>query len=473
MLATRHLLLTAVFAFVVFGTSPATAANDTPGNFTSAQPGAQTEAETPDQLWQRATLTGDWGGLRSSLQDLGIKFGLQEQGELWANLAGGARRGVVYTGLTTGSVTVDLEKLAGWSGATFFVNAYQIHGRGPSANLVGNFQAVSNLEATRDTKLYQLWIEQQLLGGRLIVRIGQEGANDQMMNTQYGALFLNSSFGFPALTAIDLPSGAPNYPLATPFVRGEFHATDAFTVTAAVFNGDPAPPGSGDPQLRDRGGTAFRLNDHVLAVGEIWYSVNPGPGDAAGLPGTYKLGAWYHSGHFADQLLDTTGRSLANPAGSGVPRSHSTGFAVYGIVDQMIWSKSGSKDRGIGVFLLVIGAPEAFNLTNVFIAGGLNWKGPFAGRENDAFGFGVSYLGISPATRRFGSDVVAFTGVGSPYRGSETVVEATYQYQVAPWWSLQPDVQVVVNPGAGIPSSVSKGPLKDAVIGGIRATIVF
>ncbi len=267
---------------------------DTP----SSQPGAATPEEEPAPIWQRDTLTGDWGGLRTKIQDVGVKFGLQEQSELWANGTGGLRRGVVYNGLTTGSVSFDLEKLVGWQGATFFVNAYQIHGRGPSGNLVGNSQIVSNIEATDDTKLYQLWLEQQLLNGRLTIRIGQEGANDQMMITQYGALFLNSSFGFPGLPAADLPSGGPNYPIAAPFVRAQLQATNEITLVGAVFNGDPAPPGIGDPQLRDRGGDAFRLNDHVLAFSEFWYAVNQDEG-ATGLPATYKLGAWYRFGPFS------------------------------------------------------------------------------------------------------------------------------------------------------------------------------
>ncbi len=71
--------------------------------------------------------------------------------------------------------------------------------------------------------------------------------------------------------------------------------------------------------------------------------------------------------------------------------------------------------------------------------------GPFASRPNDTFGLGVSYLGISPAKRRFGRDVVAFTGSGSPYTANETVLEATYLFQLAPWLTLQPDLQVVIN----------------------------
>jgi porin len=448
------------------------AGHSAPKDLAAIEPDDTPGGGRPTNLWERDTLTGDWGDLRNRLEDSGLKFGLQEQSEVWGNLAGGLRKGVVYNGLTTGSVTVDLEKLVGWAGAKFFVNAYQIHGRGPSANLAGNLQIVSNIEASRDTKLYQLWLEQILLNGRLTIRIGQEGANDQMMITQYGALFLNSSFGFPGLPAADLPSGGPNYPMATPFVRAQFQPTSHITLVGAVFNGDPAPSGSGDPQLRDKGGLAFRVNDHVLAFGELWYSVNQ-EDDAQGLPATYKLGAWYDSGHFSDQLLATNGLSLANPASSGIPRTHSTGFAVYGIIDQMIWMKPGTKKEGIGVFLQIMGAPAEFNMSNLFVEAGMNWMGPFEGRENDIFGVGVSYLGISPATRRFGNDVMLFTGSGSRYFSNETVVEATYQYQVTPWWTLQPDLQIIVNPGAGIPSGLSTKPLKNAVIAGLRATIIF
>jgi porin len=471
MLAARISLVTAVVPGVglAFSTGPANAqaaqaARDAGDPATASEP-------APDGFWQRDTMTGDWGGLRTRIEDAGIKFGLQEQSEVWGNLAGGLRRGVVYDGLTTGSVTFDLEKLAGWTGATVFANAYQIHGRGPSANLVGNLQPVSSVEATRDTKLYQLWLEQALFDGRLKLRIGQAGA-DQMMLTQYGALFLNSSFGFPALPALDLPSGAPNFPLATPFVRAQFQAAGPITLVGAVFNGDPAPQGDGDPQLRDHGGTAFRLNDHVLAVSEIWYSVNQEDG-ATGLPGTYKLGVWYHSGHFADQQRDSTGRSLADPASTGVARAHSTGYAAYAVVDQMVWKQPGAKDRGLAVFLEVMGAPAGFNLVNRFVEAGMNWKGPFEARQDDSFGLAVSYIGISPAKRRLGTDVIAFTGTGSPYAASETILEATYLCQVTPWLGLQPDLQVVFNPGARIPTSAAPSPLKNDVIAGLRASITF
>lgn len=431
-----------------------------PPKTTEAQPG----------FWERDTLTGDWGGLRTELTQAGIQLGLQEQSELWVNTLGGLKRGATYNGLTTASVGLDLEKLVGWPGATFFANVFQIHGRGPSANLVGNMQLVSNIEATRDTKLYDLWLEQKLLGGRLNIRLGQEGSNDEMMLVPSAALFLNSSFGFPALPAAVLPSGGPNYPMATPFVRVRYRATDAITLVSAVYNGDPAPSGTGDPQQRDKYGTAFRLNDHVLVFNELWYATDK---ILPGQPGLYKLGAWFDSAHFADQEFDQFGVPLASPASTGIARQDGNDYALYGIIDQTVWRRRGTDGQAISLFLQVMGAPGDRNLSNLFVEAGTNWKAPFPGRDNDAFGLAVSYQGTSPAARRFSRDVVFFTGSGTPYLGNETVIEATYLYQVTPWWTLQPDAQYVVNPGAGINSTAGAKPLKDAFIIGVRATITF
>ena len=70
-----------------------------------------------------------------------------------------------------------------------------------------------------------------------------------MMTTFYGGLFLNSSFVFPGMPASDLPSGGPNYPLATPFARALYNISDKITIVGAVYTEDPAPPGVGDPQM--------------------------------------------------------------------------------------------------------------------------------------------------------------------------------------------------------------------------------
>lgn len=404
-----------------------------------------------------------------SLADKGIKFSLREDSEVWAELAGPGSQSFSYVGLTTGKLDIDLEKWAGWKGGEFLVSAYDIHGHGPSRSFAGNLQLISDLEGAPSIKLYDLWLDQTLLDGKLSIRAGQEGANDELMMTTYAAILFNSSFGFPGVAAADLPSGGPNYPLATPFVRARLKPDDHFTLYGAVFNGDPAPPGPGDPQIRDRNGTAFRLNDHTLGLVELWYS--PDTNGPANLPTTYKIGSWYSSDNFADRRFDNAGGLLASPASTGTPLNHAGDWAFYGIVDQRVWQPADSKDRGIGVFLQVMGAPSDRNLTNLFVEWGMNWRGPFEARADDIFGFGVSYLGISPAARQFSRDLVAFGQATTSYTSNETVVEATYQAPITSWLTLQPDFQIVVNPNAGIPNNFGNGRLPTTVVLGLRLSI--
>src|SRR5215469_13079924 len=172
---------------------------------------------------------------RQHLKDLGITFSLHERSEIWANVSGGGKQGLSYNGLTTAKLDLDLDTLFGWSGGEAFASAFDIHGHGPSRSFVGNQQLISNIEATPSIKLYDLWLNQMLLDKKLSLRIGQEGANDEMMVTAYGGLFLNSSFGFPGLPASNLPSGGPNYPLASPFARALYNVTDKFTIVGAVY----------------------------------------------------------------------------------------------------------------------------------------------------------------------------------------------------------------------------------------------
>ena len=53
-----------------------------------------------------------------------------------------------------------------------------------------------------------------------------------------------------------------------------------------------------------------------------------------------------------------------------------------------------------------------------------------------------------------------------PGHSHEIVVEATWREEVAPWWSLQPDVQMIVHPGGASTED-------SLFIVGLRTEIVF
>ena len=63
-----------------------------------------------------------------------------------------------------------------------------------------------------------------------------------------------------------------------------------------------------------------------------------------------------------------------------------------------------------------------------------------------------------------------------PIRDFESVIELTYQAQLAPWWTLQPDIQYIIHPGGNAPDPTSPGAvgtLQNALQVGMRTTAKF
>jgi porin len=439
--------------------------------------GEQNQTESPRLgLWERGNLLGDPGGVRARLDRLGVSFGLNEQAEVLGNPTGGLRRGVIFEGLLAMSVGVDLEKAFGITGGIFNASAYQIHGRGLSLDDLDNtLSTVSSLEALRGTLLFELWYEQVLFGKQLSLRVGQMGAGQEFMISAYGGLFLNHTFGWSNYPSTNLPSGGPDYPLAALGMRARYTPRDDVAVLLAVLNGDPAGPGTGFPQIRDASGTAFRLRDGALVIGEVQYTIN-GEDGARGLPGTYKLGAWYNSETFLDQRRNATGRSLADPTGLApvIGRNRRGNWSFYGVADQLVWREKGTKDGGVGVFARLMGGPGDRNLINVYADTGVTWKGAIPGRDADTAGLAVGFSRISDTAAKLDSDIALFTGNPYPIRRHETVLELTYQAQLAPWWQVQPDAQYIFNINGGVPNPLN--PVKrvgDAAVFGVRTNVTF
>jgi len=90
-------------------------------------------------------------------------------------------------------------------------------------------------------------------------------------------------------------------------------------------------------------------------------------------------------------------------------------------------------------------------------------------------GVGASYARIGYA-RRLDQDEILFTGIERPVRDYETVLEITYEARIAPWWLLQPDLQLVFHPGghtAPPGSPPVAAPIPNALVIGLRSGITF
>jgi porin len=402
--------------------------------------------------------------LRRQLCKSGLRIGLIETSEILANPTGGLRQGTIYEGLTDLNLSVDLRPTLHVRG-NIFARAYQIHGRGLTANYLDNLNTASSIEASRTTRLVELWYEQHFDVWRL--RVGQQTITTEFLNPESARLFVNGAFGWPTLPSLNLPSGGPSFPLGTPAIRVRVDPKEGLTLFLALFNGDPTGAGAGGSQLRDASGTAFRAADGAFLISEIRYNEASSDRNA-----TYRFGAWWNSERFRDLHQDTGGTSLANPTSNGIPRQHAGDFSFYGIVDQPFGFNE-TDHTSFAAFVRAMGAPGDRNLIDLYLDAGLVYKGPFS-RADDQVGLAVGYARIGSAARAFDIDGARFIGQSRPVRSGEAVLELTYRAQLTGWLQLQPDFQYVFNPGGGIANSnFPTRRVGDEAVVGLRATMSF
>jgi porin len=410
-----------------------------------------------------SNLLGDMWGLRPLLSKYGMTLSIVENSELFGNVTGGAKQGFEYNGLTTATLQLDTQRAFGLNGGLFNVSAEQIHGGNLSATNLYTLQTASGIEADRATRLWELWYQQKF-GDSFDVKVGQQSLDQEFMVSQNASYFINTMFGWPMLPSADLPGGGPAYPLSALGIRGRAHIGDNFTLLAGVFNGSPDYRNVGDPQQENPSGVSFPTNGGVLAIAELQFTY-PGSGtlvkanEEDPLSRTYKIGVWYD----------------ANPASTGIPASHSGNYAIYAVADQMIW-RGADPDRNINAFIRPMFTPlEDRNLITWSLNAGLTMHEPLQGRDDDTAGLGMGVARVGSGARGLDGDTALYNpGVYSPVRSTETFIEATYQYQIMPWWQLQPDVQYVFNPGGGIvnPYNPTQKISNEWVIG-LRTNITF
>jgi porin len=406
-------------------------------------------------------ITGDWDGMRSTLTaDHGVEIFCSYTAEVWGNTVGGLKQGAVYTGLLEFGANVDLEKLIGWKGASIHNNWFWLSGRDASEDLVGSFLTISNIAGFNTLRMDELWFQQNLLDDRISIRLGQIRADTEFVISESGLLFLNATLGFPAFMYTNLPDGGPVYPMGTLGIRLALTPVQWFTFQTAIFEGNKFP------QDVNRHGFRYRLNQKfgyfwINEAKFLWF----GNEDSSGLPGTFKVGAWFHTAKFANpndgELLDGN-------------------YGFYFIVDQMLYRQpgemvaaasgkddtmvSGDKDakkktdHRLLWFARVGFEPKDQNFIGFYFDTGLTYKGLIPSRDDDTIGIAFKYAQLTPSAQR------SFSRAGSTPAGAEMALEFTYQAQVTEWLTVQPDIQFIINPGG-------TQDLNNALVIGARAVI--
>jgi porin len=434
------------------------------------------EAAKETSFWKRDTLTGDWGGARSALKDnYGTEVAVNYIGETLSVLSGGVHQHTSYEGRLEFSLDTDLQTLSGWKGASTHMTVFDIEGNAHNAeHNVGSIADPSNIDAHPTTRLFTLWFQQNLFDDRLSVRVGQLAADDEFFLSPTAGGLINATFGWTGMLGANILSGGPAYPLSAPAARVAFKPTKRLTLLTAVFSGDPAGLNCDrDPQVCNNHGTTFSFSGGALWMNELQYATNQDK-NSQGLPSMYKLGAWYATADYADQRYgrnDAGGVvSLADPA-AVAPLNHAGNWGFYALADQTIarWS-----ERSLSMFIRSGIQPADRNLIAFHVDGGAGIKGLLPGRSEDLLTLGVAYRRISSRAIALDRNTPSTNGVPYPIRDYEMQVELDYTAQIAPWWTVQADLQHLRHPGGRELDPHNPNLIvKDAFVVGVRSTITF
>jgi porin len=429
--------------------------------------------------WLAPKWLNEW---HDGLANKGLNFGATYIADNIGNVSGGVARGAIHFGRLDLSVDADLEKLFGWTGARIYANAYEIYGRGLSRNYIHNLATISEIEALPDTRLYNAYFEQSFFNGALNIRAGQHAADVEFFDSETDDLFINGTFGWPAIKASNLPAGGPAPPIAVPGIRVKAALSDKITAFVAAFNGSAARPGDGDPQTRDNHGLAFRINDPPWIIGQVRFDYDIDIGGRA-LPGNFIPGAWRHYGEFDSQRFTAQGLSIADPDGSGIPAKLRGNYGIFAVVEQVLYRPPSVTEKsisaslpGITAFGRIAYSPPDRNLIDLYLDGGIGFVGLTPGRPLDRFGIAIAYMRISNAARNLDIDTQFFSGLASPVRSNETLIEMIYEAHIKPGWLLAPYFQYVFRPSGGIPNPNDPSGLTrigDAAVFGLTSTLKY
>jgi porin len=290
------------------------------------------------------------------------------------------------------SMTLDGKKLLGRDGATGFVRLKQ-HLREFGSTSDGCAQVFSNIDAPSRTTLYEIWLEQKLLSGKLRLKGGKIDANTEFAVVQTAGDFLNSSMGYSP-TIMDFPT----YPEPRLGLNVFFYPSQKYQLGAAVF------------QTGGKG---------ILSLAEPGRSWSLGHSE---LQGRVSLGYWRRDGEI--------------PAFDGAMSSVTQGY--YSVLEQTLWRHSlhnRAAERRLSSFLQYGRSDGRVNCFTHHLGGGAVLQAPLARRPQDSFGAAATWV-------RFSSEPAA--GFQLP---AELILETYYKVTVTRNLALVQDFQFLHHPG--------------------------
>jgi len=406
------------------------------------------QAQSLDDWLQQDYMTGDWGGARTKLEAEGLTLRAHYLSETAGNPTGGLKQATQYTQQIDFGADLDMAKLASISGGQIHVTFSDRAGNSLSDLDLGAFAEVQEIfGGGQNFRLAILTYEQSLFNDTLDLKGGWLNVGDDFATSPLYCYFQNNAFcGNPLSVTLD--AGFSTFPVSSWGGIVKLQPRSDVYLQAGAYEVNPSLNNSSNGfKMNTAGATG------VIVPLEAGWAPEKGIG---GLPAHLTIGGYYDNSSTPD-----LGAALDGPETLMSGR-----WGLYVLADQMIYRDSPGGDRGLTVFAGFTYADPSTALLQYFWEVGLVKLGTFAGRDADSIGFALSQGLVSNSLIGAQNQANAGDPGSVDVQSSEMDIELNYRAQIAPWFSLMPNIQYVVRPGG-----VTTTP--NALVIGLQAGLTF
>jgi porin len=398
------------------------------------------------------TMTGNWGGIRTRLEEAGISLRGHYTSETAYNPSGGRFAAARYTQQFDFGADLDLDRLAGIPGGQVLITFTDRKGRSLSADALGNNRfAVQELYGGgQNFRLVELHYQQELLDRQLLFDIGWAPVGSYFATSPIYCSYFQTLATCGTLQLNNF--SWQNWPFGQWGARVRFQPSPEYYVSTGVYQVNPRHATEGLD-------LTFAGTGVIVPFELAWL---PGQG-GSGMPGEYKLGGYYDSSRTPDVFLDINGLSAGL---TGAPFAQRNGrWGVYALATQMVYREASGGRRGLTLFGMATASDPKTETFRYFYVGAV-YQGTFAHREADFVSLVFAHGRYNSRLTRFQEDRNRVSPGAVGIQTYESMMEVAYGIAVAPWLQVRPNLQYVIRPGG-------TGKIRDALVIGLFTKITF
>lgn len=431
----------------------------------TSDPTAEDKGSAFESWWNGKQMTGNWFGVRDSLEDRGLKFKGNYYGAYFGVIKGGGEasrgfwdQGIQFSADLNFGKLFDVDQLNGVKG--FGV----VRWRDPRGN--ANPNSYADAASMFNPTNWSSGVQWRLLSAGMeigtdgllsvedmvVLRGGWLQPQKEFIDQPLSKLFLN--------TAINSSKGVGgNIPFSSSFSTWggtlKVKPVDELYLKGGLFMAFPSATSSGNHGLAMNGFGPDTSQNGLMAIGELGWTPKFG---ASELEGRYAFGGYYwgventsffeqpYEGQYgfywqADQMLYREPSPAPEPLYSKGPTDGRSVAHAKTFKEPVSMEEPKLSDQGLRTFNLISFAPKYNNDFPFYFQSGFVYQGLFPSRDRDllliAIGYGsYSFYGIE-------ADQAAGNVHQSNYTG---VIEGGYRFAINGFSFVQPFAQYIFQP---------------------------